>query len=279
MTQAIPLKLSDISLDQRAQPRVQLDQGVIEEYAEAIRGGASFPPVIVFFDGEQHHLADGFHRVAAAGRAGRDSVRAEVLKGELRAAILWSVSANVDHGLRRSSADKRRAVQTMLEDEEWRKISDTEIALRCRVSRSLVAAVRSEWEADSSHPAEKQDETITVRRRGKSYSMDLSNMRRKKREREEPEDNLALLSANLALLSADAEATLVESLLELSKGISTFPSAETMVGLLNQYEVDFTSMQAREIAEWFQTLADHLDPESQQNPSQTHYASEPMETC
>jgi hypothetical protein len=270
----VQLPLSQISSDPQAQPRVKLDEEVIDEYAERMGEGASFPAVVVFYDGQDHHLADGFHRVEAAKIAGRDSIRAEVREGELRAAILWSVSANIDHGLRRSSADKRRAVMTMLQDEEWQMCSETEIAARCRVSRTLVGAIKAEIAAEAPHHAEKQDETITVRRRGKSYSMDLSNMRRKRREREEPEDNLA------PQVSADAEVTLVEILLELSKDISAIPSAETMARLINQYEVGFGSMRAREIAEWFQTLANYLDQGSQQNPSpEMHHEGEEMETC
>jgi hypothetical protein len=40
--------------------------------------GAKFPPVVVFFDGTNHWLGDGFHRTCAAEVAGlkiRDQIR------------------------------------------------------------------------------------------------------------------------------------------------------------------------------------------------------------
>lgn len=37
-----------------------------------------------------------------------------------REAILFIVGANASHGLRRTNADKRRTVERLLADEEWR---------------------------------------------------------------------------------------------------------------------------------------------------------------
>jgi hypothetical protein len=71
--------------------------------------GTPFPPVIVFHrPNEDYYLADGWHRIEAARRSGRASIMAEVREGGLRDAILYSSGANTDHGLRRTSADKRR---------------------------------------------------------------------------------------------------------------------------------------------------------------------------
>ncbi len=44
---------------------------------------------------------------------------------------------------RRTNADKRKAVMTLLRDEEWSGWTDSEIARRCAVHHSTVAAVRS----------------------------------------------------------------------------------------------------------------------------------------
>src|SRR5690606_22774478 len=59
-------------------------------------------------------------------------------------AVLYAVGANAQHGLRRSKADKRRAVETLLLDSEWCQWSDREIARRCSVGHTLVANVRKE---------------------------------------------------------------------------------------------------------------------------------------
>jgi hypothetical protein len=48
------------------------------------------------------------------------------------------------HGLRRTNEDKRRAVLTLLRDEEWSKKSQRWIAERCGVSHQFVANMQGE---------------------------------------------------------------------------------------------------------------------------------------
>lgn len=57
-------------------------------------------------------------------------------------AVLHSVGANAQHGQRRTNADKRKAVMTLLNDEEWGQWSDREIARQCAVSKSFVNKLR-----------------------------------------------------------------------------------------------------------------------------------------
>lgn len=137
------IELDIIRTDGGTQPRAQLDLLTVQEYATAMRDGAIFPPVLLFFDGESHWLADGFHRLEAAREVGRATLDAEIRAGSQRDAVLYSVGANGEHGLRRTNADKRQAVMTMLNDEEWGKWSDAEIARRCHVSAAYVGSLRS----------------------------------------------------------------------------------------------------------------------------------------
>ena len=136
------LALSSISVDGGTQARAGLNDDVVEEYASSLEDGATFPPVVVYFDGSQHWLADGFHRYHATEKAGLTDIDVDVRQGTRRDAILHSVSANAEHGLRRSTDDKRQAVQTLLSDAEWSAWSDREIARRCRVSSPFVAKQR-----------------------------------------------------------------------------------------------------------------------------------------
>ena len=124
------------------QPRAQLNLFIIDEYAQAMRDGASFPPVIVFHDGAVYWLADGFHRVNAARQLGLVDIEADIKEGSRRDAVLYSVSANTMHGIRRTNEDKRRAVMTLLQDNEWGRWSDSEIARQCSVSHTLVQNLR-----------------------------------------------------------------------------------------------------------------------------------------
>jgi len=143
------LDLSQLHTDGGTQPRVAINNQTVTEYADALKEGAKFPPVVAFHDGATYWLADGFHRYHAHKQAVLDKIEADVRQGALREAILYSVGANTEHGLRRTNADKRKAVMTMLTSEtvarndgaeSW---SDNEIARTCKVSQPFVAKMRS----------------------------------------------------------------------------------------------------------------------------------------
>ena len=136
------IDLKKIRIDGGTQPRSEIDYSIVNEYAEAMQEGDTFPPVVVFNDGANYWLADGFHRYHASVKLGFYEIEAQVKPGTKRDAVLYSVSANHDHGLRRSNADKRKAVLTLLEDEEWSKWSNNRISQECGVSLDLVNRVR-----------------------------------------------------------------------------------------------------------------------------------------
>ena len=136
------LPIQAITRDVQCQPRVYLTPNVINEYAEEMSGGAIFPPVIVFHEGDTYWLADGFHRVAAAEQAGLDGVNCEIREGTVRDAMLYSVGTNATHGLRRTNQDKRRAIETLIEDPDWSQWSDREIARKAAVSHDFVSRLR-----------------------------------------------------------------------------------------------------------------------------------------
>ena len=88
-------------------------------------------------------VADGFHRTAGKEKIGNKKIPAQVHQGTRRDAILYAAGANAAHGQRRTNADKRRAVETLLRDKEWGNWSDREIARRCNVSDRFVNEVRA----------------------------------------------------------------------------------------------------------------------------------------
>jgi hypothetical protein len=140
----IELPLDKIRLDGGTQSRAQIDWVTVQEYADAMRAGATFPPIVVFFDGQTYWNADGFHRVHATQAAGFPAILAEIHQGTQRDAVLYSVGANANHGLRRTQEDKRNAVKRLFSDDDWRKWSDNEIARRCGVSVPFVGKLRKE---------------------------------------------------------------------------------------------------------------------------------------
>lgn len=136
------MNIADIRVNGGTQSRAAINQEVASDYADLVRAGAVFPPVTVFFDGVSYWLADGFHRYEAHVSAGAYEIAADIRQGTQRDAILFSVGANASHGLRRTNDDKRRAVLTLLNDAEWSKWSDREIARACGVSQPFVSGIR-----------------------------------------------------------------------------------------------------------------------------------------
>ena len=185
------IELSKIRIDGKTQPRAELNQDTIAEYAEAYKSGANLPPVTLFFDGSSYWLADGFHRYNAARDAGRTTIYEEIIPGTLRDAILYSLSANSKHGLRRSNADKKKAVKTLLDDPEWSMWPQAKIAETCGVTREYVNRVCSEFvTCDRSQVSAPQERKYTTKH-GTTATMNTANIGRKngaaKPEPEQPE--------------------------------------------------------------------------------------------
>jgi hypothetical protein len=135
--------LASIKRDEALSCRARgIDARTVAEYAEAMRAGASFPPIVVFRDAKAGHcwLADGFHRTAAAELAGLAEIAADVREGGRRDALLHAASANSAHGLRRTNADKRHAVVLVLKS--FPKWSDRKIGDACGVDHKTVGAAR-----------------------------------------------------------------------------------------------------------------------------------------
>lgn len=173
------VSLSDIRTDGGTQIRVEIDEGVVADYAAKIVASVELPPAVVFHDGAEHWLADGFHRYHAHRKAGFKTMPCEVREGTRRDAILFACGANAGHGLRRSNADKRKAVETLLKDEEWGKWSDREIAERCAVSNSTVSEYRrSLCDSHSEAPSTR----TYVTRYGTTATMNVENIGRNRSE-------------------------------------------------------------------------------------------------
>jgi len=162
------LKLAEINTTAGTQIRVCLDEPTVAEYAEALRAGAQFPPIVVFENGIGHILADGFHRLTAAARAGMEEIEADVRTGTKSDALKYALGANVAHGLRRSNVDKHRSVALALA--EWPARSDRWIAETCAVSDRFVNTVRAKSSgANGSHVVEKSQPATRMGMDGKTY--------------------------------------------------------------------------------------------------------------
>jgi len=139
------LGVDNIRVDRKIQSRVAINVDYMHEFTEAMLAGAKFPPVAVFWDGRVYWLADGFHRHGAAKRAGIKDIRSEIHTGARRDAVIYSAGANKAFSIPRTTADKNKAIEMLLADDEWFTRSAAQIAAHVGVSGPHVRKVRLEW--------------------------------------------------------------------------------------------------------------------------------------
>ena len=149
------LSIDSIRIDGGTQPRAELRSDVIKEYAECMRAGVNFPPVTVFYDGRDYWLADGFHRYYAwqSARPGL-AIKTDVHQGTVEDARWYSYGVNQTHGLRRTNADKERAVRLALQHPNAQTLSNRRIAEHCGVTERTIRRYRQPSEAQYEQPGE-----------------------------------------------------------------------------------------------------------------------------
>lgn len=167
------LALMEIRIDGGTQSRAEINEEAVQEYADAMDGGAELPPLDVFYDGKHYWLADGFHRYHASIRVDKADWLCRVFQGTQRDAVLYSTGANQSHGLRRTNEDKREAVRIMLGDSEWSQWSDNQIAEHVGVGNKMVSRMRGDL---SLSKTKMRPATRTVTRGGKTYEMKVKNI-------------------------------------------------------------------------------------------------------
>ena len=133
------MKIKIADLDLSLQTRAGTDVDTINNYAEAMADGASFPDVTVFTDGTHYWLADGFHRVMAAKQNGKASISADVRKGTEDDAVVFGGTANNKQGKRPTRADVQHFLTMVWERREaifGGTPTGGNLAERCGVSRA-----------------------------------------------------------------------------------------------------------------------------------------------
>ncbi len=148
------LPLDVLKTDRRLQMRSKRDPDVISQYAEAMRHGGvvKFPPLRVVHDTESEALLiwDGNHREEAAVQAELSEFACLVRPGTIEDAIWLALSANKEHGLRRSNKDKEKAVRCALRRRP--ELADKSIAEHVGVDHKTVGKHRARMEANGEIP-------------------------------------------------------------------------------------------------------------------------------
>lgn len=134
------------------QTRAGMNEDVVSDYADIMRGGGTLPPITLYTKDPNaphelgvgltpvYYLADGFHRLEAAKRLGYIEIDAEVREGDKTAALKCALKANAAHGLRRTNADKRHALEIAWENRNavfGGEPSKRQLAEACAVSDFL----------------------------------------------------------------------------------------------------------------------------------------------
>ena len=153
------VNIESLTIDQRLQNRSRMNDEAVQDYAEKMKAGEKFPPVLAVQDGETLWLTEGFHRVEAYGLAGITSIDVETREGTFRTAWLHSRGANRDHGVRMTNECKRHNVAEVLDDPECSTWTSREIAELCGVTHWLVNKMRDEREPKSLEAASKSKAT------------------------------------------------------------------------------------------------------------------------
>jgi hypothetical protein len=134
------LLIESIRIDGGTQSRAEIHAETVSEYVEAIQAGAKMPPLLVFHDGTDYWLAEGFHRLLAYQRAEKRNVLVEIKQGTKEDAAWASAGANVTHGLRRTPADKRKATEMAIRLRP--DLSPEAIGQHCGTSTTIATQIK-----------------------------------------------------------------------------------------------------------------------------------------
>ena len=144
MAKTETLNIDLLVIDADTQARVSIHADTVDEYAELITNNKDWPFDLldVFHDGNNYLVADGFHRTLAAQRLDVKSVPCRVHKGTAKDARIFGMTANDQHGLRMSRADKRHCVEWLLDN--GGKLTQLEISVTAGVDVRTVKRIVAE---------------------------------------------------------------------------------------------------------------------------------------
>jgi DNA-binding transcriptional regulator YhcF (GntR family) len=162
------LKLTEIRTDGGTQARVSLNQDTVNEYAQQMQDGAIFPPVVVFSDGSDNWLADGFHRYFALRQNGGLEIEVEMHKGTVDDATLYAFGATARRGMTFTKEDYKNIVTRMMQHPVWSTWSTRKIAEHLGCSAMTISRVKSSLE--------EAPKTVSYTRNGKDKTMDISSI-------------------------------------------------------------------------------------------------------
>lgn len=178
------LRLSQITVDAGTDTRHEINDTIVDEYGEAAKAGAKFPPMVAFFDSKEdkYFLADGFHRYFGYERYGIKEFEVDVRNGTDKDALKFALGCNNEHGYRRTNKDKLHCVKMAVK--EFNSLSDRAVADLCNVSHTMVAEVRKEMEPEETESSVPERPAKREGRDGKMRDV----VKKKETKAKEPEE-------------------------------------------------------------------------------------------
>lgn len=152
------------------QSRAEINDSIVNEYAEMMRDGVEFDPVSAIQEGDQIFVWDGSHRGEAAKKASM-KLAVNIQPGTKQDAQWLALSANQKHGLRRTKTDEEWIVRHALLQFPDRSIR--EIHRHTGINRRKISRIRDDLIASG---AIAPDNQVMVTRGGVTYRQDTTNI-------------------------------------------------------------------------------------------------------
>jgi ParB-like chromosome segregation protein Spo0J len=169
------LKVAQIEESRKVKVRDQLNKQAVQDYADlySSSGADALPPLDIFQEKgcKRWVVADGRHRLAAAKKAGLETLPCKVYEGDDLAALKFASACNKRHGVRRTDADVGTIIRSILDSEladDFR--TDEAFSDHVGVSTKTVQRHRAAWrdEAGGNRVAKKQDAERAAKHRPKT---------------------------------------------------------------------------------------------------------------
>lgn len=134
------IPIDSLQLESDVQVRPIYDD-LVQEYADALDNGATFPPIKVFDINGTLIVVDGYHRVHAHRACGLAEIEALVTAGNHRNAEWAALGANTVNGQRLTNREKRIVAERALRLNP--NMSNRAIAKHVGVSYTMVGGLRN----------------------------------------------------------------------------------------------------------------------------------------
>jgi hypothetical protein len=231
------MKLSQLTLDPGLQMRTELNQDVVDEYAQAMLDGDKFPPIIVFNDGDNNYVAEGFTRCAAAKQAGIEIIDADVHMGTYEDAFDYAFTkANHDNGQRYKNVDKVSAFRKAFTRDRYIKQSDRELGRLYQVSNRFVSQLRK--------AANAQPDVIEVKRGNQTYQMKNPKKEASNEPAPTPEKDFILDELSSAVQELTEENKTLEARVAVAAMEATFEEKQAAHALITELQTTIKTLEA-----------------------------------